>query len=245
VRVNCRKSAPFNDRFVIMSNTELHNSYKCYDSIPTPPDGARQASDFKQQLANTFSSDNNHLPRSASLDSLVNSSDQNSSLDELSDSDSLCELKNISNDDNKSSDKPRKSDIEELKNVEPPKEPVIKAYLEKSHKYGCDYENCGFKKDSGDKDKIDSFFEEENLQKSFQLPTPTINIKNVRRTSVANLDSIRRMETILEEPIEPKISVKEILARFETMRETAEVKTNPWKALTRTKVDNDRKKLSH
>jgi hypothetical protein len=157
----------------------------------------------------------------------VNSSDQNSSLDELSDSDSLCELKNISNYESRSSDKPRKSDIEELKNVEPPKEPVIKAYLEKSHKYGCDYENCGFKKDSGDKDKIDSFFEEENLQ-NFQHPTPTINIKNVRRPSVANLDSIRRMETILEEPIEPKISVKEILARFETMRETAEVKSTSW-----------------
>lgn len=211
-----------------MSNSELHNSYKCYDSIPTPPDESKQAIDFKQQLANTFSSDNNNnLPRSTSLDSLVNSSDQNSnsSLDELSDSDSLCELKNISAYDSKSSDKPRKSDIEEFKDVEPPKEPVIKAYLEKSHNYGCDYENCGFKTDSSsDKDKIDSFFEEENPQNNFTLPTPTINIKNVRRTSVANIDSIRRMETILEEPIEPKISVKEILARFETMRETAEVK---------------------
>ena len=207
-----------------MSNSELHNSYKCYDSIPTPPDGSKQANDFKQQFANTFSSDNNNnLPRSTSLDSLVNSSDQNSSLDELSDSDSLCELKNISAYDSKSADRHRKSDIEELKNVEPPQEPVIKAYLEKSHKYGCDYENCGFKSDSSDKDKIDSFFEEESLQDDFPHPTPTINIKNVRRTSVTNLDSIRRMETILEEPIEPKISVKEILARFETMRETAEV----------------------
>jgi hypothetical protein len=218
-----------------MSNSELHNSYKCYDSIPTPPDGSIQAIDFKHQSANTFSSDNSNigssnLPRSTSLDSLVNSSDQNSSLDELSDSDSLCELKNISAYEGKSADKPRKSDIEEFKNVEPPKEPVIKAYLEKSHKYGCDYENCGFKKDSDEKDKIDSFFDEEaekGSQNSFTLPTASINIKNVRRNSVvANLESIRRMETILEEPIEPKISVKEILARFETMRETAEVKLN-------------------
>lgn len=212
-----------------MSNSELHNSYKCFDSIPTPPDGSKQTNDFRHQSVNTFSSDNNNhnLPRSTSLDSLVNSSDQNSSLDELSDSDSLCELKNISAYEGKSADKPRKSDIEEFKDVEPPKEPVIKAYLEKSHKYGCDYENCGFKKDSDDKDKIDSFFDEENEpEDNFALPTPSINIKNVRRTSVANLESIRRMETILEEPNEPKISVKEILARFETMRETAEVKFN-------------------
>lgn len=210
-----------------MSNSELHNSYKCYDSIPTPPDGSKEGIDFKHQSANTFSPDNSiNLPRSTSLDSLVNSSDQNSSLDELSDSDSLCELKNISAYEGKSSDKPRKSDIEEFKNVEPPKEPVIKAYLEKSHKYGCDYENCGFKKDSDDKDKIDSFFDDEKSpEDNFALPTTSsINIKNTRRNSVANIDSIRRMETILEEPIEPKISVKEILARFETMRETAEVK---------------------
>jgi hypothetical protein len=219
---------PFNDYFANMSNSELHNSYKCYDSIPTPPDGSKETTDFKHQSAITFSSDNNkNLPRSTSLDSLVNSSDQNSSLDELSDSDSLCELKNISAYEGKSSNKPRKSDIEEFKNVEPTKEPVIKAYLEKSHKYGCDYENCGFKKDSDDKDKIDSFFDEEKDTQvnNFTLPTASINIKNTRRNSVvANLDSIRRMETILEEPIEPKISVKEILARFETMRETAEVK---------------------
>lgn len=223
-----------------MSNSELHNSYKCYDSIPTPPDGSKEANDFKHQSVNTFSPDNNNnLPRSTSLDSLVNSSDQNSSLDELSDSDSLCELKNISSYEGKSSDKPRKSDIEEFNDVEPPKEPVIKAYLEKSHKYGCDYENCGFKKDKDkdpeDLDKIDSFFDEEkSSEDNFTLPTTSsINIKNTRRNSVANLESIRRMETILEEPIEPKISVKEILARFETMRETAEVKlmtsSQPWR----------------
>lgn len=38
-----------------------------------------------------------------------------------------------------------------------------------------------------------------------------------RRTSVASSGSVGRMETILEEPSECKISVKEILQRFETM----------------------------
>lgn len=43
------------------------------------------------------------------------------------------------------------------------------------------------------------------------------NSNKTRRTSVASSGSVSRMETIVEEPIEPKISVKEILARFETL----------------------------
>ena len=46
----------------------------------------------------------------------------------------------------------------------------------------------------------------------------------VRRNSIASSVSVSRMETIHEEPIEAKVSVKEILARFETLREAAEVK---------------------
>lgn len=41
--------------------------------------------------------------------------------------------------------------------------------------------------------------------------------QKTRRTSIASSGSVGRMETIIEEPIEPKISVKEILARFETL----------------------------
>uniref|UniRef100_A0A182NQ59 MyTH4 domain-containing protein n=1 Tax=Anopheles dirus TaxID=7168 RepID=A0A182NQ59_9DIPT len=48
------------------------------------------------------------------------------------------------------------------------------------------------------------------------------SLKN-RRNSIASSGSVGRMETIIEEPIEPKVSVKEILARFETLREAAEV----------------------
>jgi hypothetical protein len=217
-------------RAVAMSNMELHNSYKCYDSIPTPPDGSKLCNDYKFHTPNNtlVSSRKNNLERSPSVDSLINSSEQDSSLDELSDSDSLCELKSIAPISEKNQDKPRVSDIDPLKDVEPAKEPARKAYLEKSHK-SCEYENCGFKKDSVIvSENADEFIDENSFQsaknpaKGFQLSPPTNVLKNNRRNSIA--DSIR-METILEEPLETKImSVKEILARFETMRETAEVK---------------------
>lgn len=207
-----------------MSNTELHNSYKCYDSIPTPPDGSKQRNDDDSPPPTIAlaSSGKHGLVRSPSADSLINSSEQDSSLDELSDSDSLCELKSIAPYAN-NRDKPRVSDIEQLKDVEPAKEPVRKAYLEKSHK-SCDYENCGFKKDLGEKENLNCLISESSLAsgKAHQLAAPPVNVlKNNRRNSIA--ESLR-METILEEPLETKImSVKEILARFETMRETAEV----------------------
>lgn len=207
-----------------MSKLELHNnSYKCYDSIPTPPDGFEQANEYKDH--STTTSVKNSLIRSPSLDSLINSSEQDSSLeDELSDSDSLCELQNISSCDAISFDKPRTSDIEQLKNVEPAKEPARKAYLEKSHK-SCDYENCGFKEDSSKSGQSASSNNENSASISEVSSRPIsqpVALKINRRNSVVNLDS--RMETIHEDPNESKIlSVKEILARFETLRETAEV----------------------
>lgn len=54
-----------------------------------------------------------------------------------------------------------------------------------------------------------------------QMPVSGGSVKN-RRTSLSS-GSVGRMETIVEEPIEAKVSVKEILARFETLRESAEV----------------------
>lgn len=146
--------------------------------------------------------------------------------DELSDSDSLCELKNITSYDVTSvDDKPRKSDIEQFKDVEPAKEPARKAYLEQSHK-SCDYENCGFK-ESSDHCEKDSDIKPAtvaiNCSKAIAVSAPVV-LKGNRRNSVVSSES-NRMETILEEPNDSKnYSVKEILARFETLRETAEVK---------------------
>lgn len=48
-------------------------------------------------------------------------------------------------------------------------------------------------------------------------PNAPFILNKTRRTSVTSSGSVSRMETIVEEPIEPKISVKEILARFETL----------------------------
>lgn len=57
---------------------------------------------------------------------------------------------------------------------------------------------------------------------SFLLNNNTNQQGKLRRTSITSSGSVGRMETIIEEkcheePIEPKISVKEILARFETL----------------------------
>lgn len=235
----------------------LHNSYKCYDSIPTPSptaiDESKRANNanfMHQSLSSNANNNNNNsssnsisasanLLRTASLDSLINSSEQDSHSDNnddeedddddedvLSDSDSLTELKNIcdnnnsknnrSDRDNCCDDRPRKSDIEELTNgIEPPKEPVIKAYLEKCHKK-CEYKNCCFKKSSNSSDTTADTKKNNNHQIKSNLSS--------RRNSIASAVSVSRMETILEEPTEPKVSVKEILARFETLREAAEVK---------------------
>lgn len=245
-----------------MNDSALLNSYKCYDSIPTPSPTAldieqqqqqsKPFSDFMHQSLSVNSNGSNkiinnnqkntNLIRTASLDSLINSSEQDGSGsnktdsddddDVLSDSDSLCELKNISMcDGNKNSfdELPRKSDIEELKNVEPPKEPVIKAYLEKCHKK-CEVKNCCFKKSSTDSENTKKSNNNSNANNSNKHNSQQQQIAVVksnlpaRRNSIASSVSVSRMETIHEEPVEPKVSVKEILARFETLREAAEVK---------------------
>lgn len=199
------------------------SSYKCFESIATPSpiaptDGNSNVNDNR----------NSHLHRAASLDSLANSSEQETSeeteddVNELSDADSIPEFRQIERKMVTSAQVHRKSDLEEMKNEPVPKEPVIKAYLEKSHRK-CDYKNCGFKKK--DKDQCDSGIEESVCkgQSNGTLSSVSSNTSSssasskIRRTSVASSGSVGRMETIIEEPNEPKISVKEILARFETL----------------------------
>lgn len=226
------------------SESALHNSYKCYDSIPTPSPTAlddskrgNNANFMHQSLASNANNNNNssspaNLLRTASLDSLINSSeeqeDSSSSADDddvLSDSDSLTELRNICDNNSKNNrdteicdDLHRTSDIEELQNgldpLESQKEPVIKAYLEKCHKK-CEYKNCCFKKPQNT-----------SSEQCSETKKNSKSSLSSRRNSIANAVSVSRMETIHEEPIEPKVSVKEILARFETLREAAEVKRN-------------------
>lgn len=118
-----------------------------------------------------------------------------------------------------------------------PKDPVVTAYLEKANQIcqnncvksmvqfntrqvqdeGISVEECG----SGEAAIVPSG-NSVNNNNSFLVPTPTTGSSKNRRTSLSS-GSVGRMETIVEEPIEAKVSVKEILARFETLRESAEV----------------------
>lgn len=181
-----------------------NGSYKCYDPIPTPsPISPAQA---KNALAAA-----ELLQRSTSLDSLHNSSDNSSEDggDPSSDSDSIFGVREL----NGSADPEnchRQSDLVMLKQVAEAAgssfsdAELQKSYLEHSHKK-CDYKDCSYKKQdqNGSRDKS----------------------KSGRRNSITSAISMAKMETILEEPIEAKVSVKEILARFETLREAAEVVT--------------------
>lgn len=206
-------------------------------SSSSPQQQQLQQQQQQPQSTDDFARDYTDSPlrRTNSLDSLANS-EHNSSIDDddISDSDSLCELKRLSSLDSKATDQPRQSDLEEIIHISSeannnvsanvPNEPVIKAFLEKSHQYGCDYEDCGYKASSEEQvDYTDSEKEVTVRNNSNYLLPPPSAVKLNRKSSLVNSEAIRRMETILEEPIEPKISVKEILARFETMRETAEV----------------------
>lgn len=218
-----------------------------------------------------------HLHRTTSLDSLANSSedpDDNTEDDVCCDDDDLSDVDSISDfgpETGCSSTATttvqvhRKSDLETMRTDQPPKQPVIKAYLEKTH-MKCDYKNCGFKKKDkpskteNDERKVEVSKRDAEKQKADKLfgrcnDDETTNLHNdgsdemdvangsnnngtmssvasssscnsngsakssVRRLSIASSGSMGRMETILEEPpaIESKISVKEILARFETL----------------------------
>jgi hypothetical protein len=250
------------------------NTYKCYESIPTPspisPNGSgdeysknNNSISSSEHSSNNSNKSNNKtrsktknkhtakenkkdsgLNRSASLDSLANSEQDSSegeeNIERISDSDSTPELGEITG--STCAEIHRRSDLEEMKNFEAPNGPVIKAYLEKSHK-ACDFKNCSFKKSDDQEQEIESQIEYEDDDE--EEPIRPINIKSNnpaistggsississsvknRRNSITSSGSVGRMETIIEEPIEAKVSVKEILARFETLREAAEVFKN-------------------
>ncbi|XP_065082461.1 unconventional myosin-XV isoform X2 [Ochlerotatus camptorhynchus] len=221
------------------------SSYKCYEGIPTPSPISPAESNFVRNYDHgnnssqhsrsiNHESDIDTLHRPASLDSLVNLPEQTSNMDDkferLSDSDSMAEICEITGETRV--DIHRRSDLDDLQDVLPMDEPVIKAYLEKSH-VQCEYINCGFKKDQNSQNTIDVIQEDSELSDLFKASASTAStsaanlqssVKN-RRNSIASSGSVGRMETIIEEPIEPKVSVKEILARFETLRESAETQT--------------------
>lgn len=191
-----------------MADLELQNSYKCYDSLPSPPNETKRCDLIDPKILRKNST--SQLIRSPSIDSLIPSSEEDNSSDSISDSDSLCELKNIAICDVEiNNEQYRKTDIEPIQNNDDTViEDMGNSFLENSHK-SCDYQNCSFKKKTDEINAIE------------EVPLVNISLKPIRRNSIANQDRDPRMETILEEPIEAKVmTVKEILARFETMRDS-------------------------
>lgn len=216
------------------------NTYKCYDSIPTPSPIAQDNSDDND----SGSLQNRKLSkyhRPASLDSLVNSIEQDSSSDDgICDSDSSPEREKITG--TTTVQVHEKGGLEDvMEKLMIPREPIIKAYLEKTSQLQGN--------EAASVHSMDEFFLQSSLkrrknecQEAHEDPiafVPTSDETNLslsptnssasiigknRRSSITSSGSVGRMETILEEPIEAKVSVKEILARFETLRESAEVR---------------------
>lgn len=225
------------------------SSYKCFEVIATPSPIKTITYDVDSLHYNAcgMSTKLIHATSSTSLDSLVNSSEHESSSSEdrdecISDADSIAEFgaktsENLTEVSKWNKTSQRKSDLEHLQYSDPQQEPVIKAYLEKSH-LKCDYKNCRYKKlpigernnirkenESDEKDndceihekQIGTKIQNENADGCDTISTVCTTSAKNRRLSVASSGSVGRMETIVEEPIESKISVKEILARFETL----------------------------
>lgn len=198
---------------------QLHDSissYKCFEAIATP---SPIPIDFNRNLSSAL--------RSTSLDSLANSSEQ----DSLSDDQSIGgDIGPLSDTDTHHSPPPpphhqyqqhphRKSDLDAFKlseiSANESREPIIKDFLEKSHRK-CDYKNCGYK-NSDQQPLPEHTIDECATSASSPFSLVQQQQQKIRRTSITSSGSVGRMETIIEEPIEPKISVKEILARFETL----------------------------
>lgn len=228
---------------------EAISSYKCFEASVT---SSQLPLDLNRNLSN--------LLRSNSLDSLANSSEQDcgstgsesgdednvdnksvTDADQVSDIDSINDIedradsKKTGNEKSSSAVNTEKDNSVVQKDIDVgygDREPVIKAYLEKSNSK-CDNQNCGFL--NCNRHYTNNLNDTEENYLHVNHCNCTSNSSNLsisgqgshksRRTSIASVNSVARMETIVEEPIEPKISVKEILARFETLT-SLEVKTN-------------------
>lgn len=203
-------------------------TYKCFESISTPSPITPLDGNSSTQNDNRSS----NLHRAASLDSLANSTDQESSTDDPDDFDKLSDVDSLGNfgciKRTTCAQIHRKTDINDNITVQTiPKEPIIKAYLEKAS-IKNDYKTYVYKKiPSAVKDKPEEDIKIVSSQpittngnaSSSTSPTSTCTASGTktRKNSITSSESVGRMETILEEPTEPKVSVKEILARFETM----------------------------
>lgn len=211
------------------------SSYRCFETIATPSPIPQAPCGQNQSL--------HAVHRSTSLDSLANSeanhsdnSSQSSWCDIGTDSDSDC----LSNCDSITDSKDPDSDLinqEHLyetychdststSTIDPTK-PIVTELVKKTTTNNatnklCENRNCAYKTFESLHSIEDCAPHSESLSadevtSKETTPNAPFILNKTRRTSVTSSGSVSRMETIVEEPIEPKISVKEILARFETL----------------------------
>lgn len=200
------------------------SSYRCFETIATPSPIPITKIAQNQSL--------HAVHRSTSLDSLANSEanhSDNSSQDSWCDTDSEC----LSHCDSITDSKEPDSDLNAQENVyetycnETPQtdreKPIVTELVKKNTSdILCENRNCAYRQfeqnhfiddcaPNTESSTVDDVKSNENT------PNAPFTLGKTRRTSVASSGSVSRMETIVEEPIEPKISVREILARFETL----------------------------
>lgn len=208
------------------------SSYKCFETIATPS---------PIPIAKIAQNQLHAVHRSTSLDSLANSEVNHSDQDSQ---DSWCDISDdvdsdtLSNCDSITDSKERDSDgLYETYSIEATKTHLEKPIITKLVKKKpvdklCDRRDSELKHFEP-QHFIDDCAPSSGISTADDNPKPTVSDESVkpkestpnapfilnknRRTSVASSGSVSRMETIVEEPIEPKISVKEILARFETL----------------------------
>lgn len=187
-----------------------------------------------------------HLKRAPSLDSLINSSASDSSLDDQSathsDSDSGADLGHLFPKKDTSDSNQRFNEMSEMINKRHSE--ICKAEFNDAYRES-DFKKCGHKngldksKKSPDREIKSNSNREYAAVNGKEKKTPYIQMSSrkscdlgssissvgSRKFSSFSTGSSGPMETIIEETCEPKVSVKEILARFETLSEKSEVNT--------------------
>lgn len=246
------------DKSEYASSKQQEHVYEVYDMRPEDNQdesskGSNSSSSSTSPKPNEIMANNkSHLKRAPSLDSLINSSASDSSLDDQSathsDSDSGADLGHLFPKKDTSDSNQRFNEMSEMINKrhsEICQAEFNEAYREKSTKN--DFKKCGHKngldtknnKKSPDRDIKTNSNREYAVVNGKEKKTPYIQLngrKNCdlgssissvgsRKFSSFSTGSSGPMETIIEETSEPKVSVKEILARFETLSEKSEVTT--------------------
>lgn len=211
------------------------SSYRCFETIATPsPIPIAKGIHRSTSLDSLANSEPNHSDNSS--DSWCDTDEQS---DTVSQCDSITDSKEPDNEPNESIYEPFFNDCTTTT------KPIITQLVKKKAQLKlCENKQCAYRQfeqyhliddcapntnttASVSSDTTTAYADDEDAQSKDQTSNvPFILNSKTRRTSVASSGSVSRMETIVEEPIEPKISVKEILARFETLT-SLEVCTHP------------------